>query len=1092
MKNVFRILCGLLIISFTTVACNKEVETNTPDVVKHSVKVTADFSPETRTEMLSSGNETKWSDDDCDNMHFFENGIAPAEEDLDVSLNSDKTVLTIAAEFANTSASKYVYTSILASNLDENKKAILDNEQFLFDGTFDPLADILVAKPEEFDANQNLVDFSMQYKRVVAINKMKIKGLVANDKIETVTISSNKPILGSYSMTDDAWTNSGYELTLSAYDDIVVSAKGDVSLYFITAPVEDTKLSIYVETTNHKYEKDFTKTISFAANTVTSFATTVADCEIEEHVGTNNYVRVESTADLTTGQYLLVSEYHGKVFKEISTTSTKYGIENDVVISNHSITPANVEASGAQVLELADASTTTGAYVFKFDNKYLTWTSGNSLNTASSDTENSNWTISISSGNATIANVADETRIILRNCGSPRFACYAGQTPKDDDSGYDFVQLYKLDVNSSGRTPLAKPVIVVERNATLDGLIVTWNDVNKAANYTVTCTGQTSQTVAQGVQRAEFTDLEPGTYAVTVTANPANSDRNTATTSDEASLEILDYQLVAPRVTFSNTAESIVATWNKADYDAGKATGYSYKILDGETVVVDEKTVTTGGFEESGLTQNHNYIVQFKINGKAPYLGTEYTSLETKTLKPAMTTIAEVKAELADDATSYEVTLTNAIITGKWESGAYIQDKTAGIYIYGASVIADLTVGDSYSGTVSGAMKIYNGQPELTSFNLGDDVQITHNVALPLEDVTIAELNSNMSNYDGKRVRIIKAKTNAVLNVTTGSQAIIAQGSNTLTLMHRTTLDAAVAADTYIDVIGFPMHYKTSSQDKNEIIVTDPEAINASSITWQLKSIGIATQPTKRTYTAGEYFDPAGLVISTVVEDASDATIFKNGDNVPYAGNENDFSFNPGLNDALTVENTSVTISYGGKSTSQAITVRSSGGGDTHDDIVFNLDLSEANTYPNDFPTTAGTTTGSYEFDGYVFGFKANTAFYFSTNTSTNTSYLIIGKSGKTEATTSYIELPAPEGYKLTEVSISTSATTSTNLKAYVGSSYSSKVTDDWQFVQNGTSDWTLSGVTSNVVYRIYLVGTGSNTYNGQITAVHAKFVYDN
>ena len=160
------------------------------------------------------------------------------------------------------------------------------------------------------------------------------------------------------------------------------------------------------------------------------------------------------------------------------------------------------------------------------------------------------------------------------------------------------------------------------------------------------------------------------------------------------------------------------------------------------------------------------------------------------------------------------------------------------------------------------------------------------------------------------------------------------------------------------------------------------------------------------------------------------------------------------------------------------------GGGETHDDIVLNLTLSSASTYPTDFPTSSGTATGSYEIGGYAFSFKAHTAFYYGS------SYLMIGKSGKTEETTSYIELPAPSGYKLTEVSISVSSGTSTNVKAFVGSSYASKVTEDWQLTQGGTSDWTLSSTTSGTVYRIYFVGTGSNPANAQLTALHLKYVY--
>ena len=156
MRSTFRNICGLCLIGLAALACSKEIETEVtpePQVVnKHSVMVVADYITKTKTEMLPAGNQTKWTDDDITNMHFFENGIAPEASDLTVSLNADKTELTIAAQFANTNVDKYVYTSILASNLDENKNAVLDDEQYILDGTFDPLADILVAKPEEFDA----------------------------------------------------------------------------------------------------------------------------------------------------------------------------------------------------------------------------------------------------------------------------------------------------------------------------------------------------------------------------------------------------------------------------------------------------------------------------------------------------------------------------------------------------------------------------------------------------------------------------------------------------------------------------------------------------------------------------------------------------------------------------------------------------------------------------------------------------------------------------------------------------------------------------------------------------------------------------
>lgn len=80
-----------------------------------------------------------------------------------------------------------------------------------------------------------------------------------------------------------------------------------------------------------------------------------------------------------------------------------------------------------------------------------------------------------------------------------------------------------------------------------------------------------------------------------------------------------------------------------------------------------------------------------------------------------------------------------------------------------------------------------------------------------------------------------------------------------------------------------------------------------------LSSIAVKTAPTKTTYMEGETFDPAGLVIT---KNMSNSTT----QDVTYSGNESSFTFSPSLTTELTNE-TSVSITYGKKTTTQAITV---------------------------------------------------------------------------------------------------------------------------------------------------------------------------
>ncbi len=94
------------------------------------------------------------------------------------------------------------------------------------------------------------------------------------------------------------------------------------------------------------------------------------------------------------------------------------------------------------------------------------------------------------------------------------------------------------------------------------------------------------------------------------------------------------------------------------------------------------------------------------------------------------------------------------------------------------------------------------------------------------------------------------------------------------------------------------------------------QAITVNAAQKTLSSISVSTAPTKTTYTVGEYFDPTGLVITRNYSDSTS-------DTYTYAGHTSEFTFSPTTSTALTTSNVSVSITYDGKSCSQAITVNS-------------------------------------------------------------------------------------------------------------------------------------------------------------------------
>lgn len=367
----------------------------------------------------------------------------------------------------------------------------------------------------------------------------------------------------------------------------------------------------------------------------------------------------------------------------------------------------------------------------------------------------------------------------------------------------------------------------------------------------------------------------------------------------------------------------------------------SYSITDGDsftapTLTTDPAglTVTYSSSDESIAKVNAS-TGEISLEGgigsttiTAAYAGDdEYKSgsaFYTLTVNRALSTsISQIKEDL-DGSTiemSFTASLTNAVVTRKYSNTiAYIQDDTAGILVTDA---ADLTEGDSYTGTVSGKMVTENNQPKITSIDVSEATKATGATKTPVE-VTIATLVSNMSSYDGKLCKIVKAKANSTLAAGNNKSIIIAQGGNTMTLFTRASFETnTIVSGSYYDVVGIPCLYNST----NEIVVVSTADVTAASITWQLSSIAVKTEP-KTAYTEGEFFDPAGLVLSTTEEDTTDPNITRIGEDVAYGvSTASSFSFNPDLTTALSTTNTSVTITYSGKSTTQTITVSEEGGG---------------------------------------------------------------------------------------------------------------------------------------------------------------------
>lgn len=174
----------------------------------------------------------------------------------------------------------------------------------------------------------------------------------------------------------------------------------------------------------------------------------------------------------------------------------------------------------------------------------------------------------------------------------------------------------------------------------------------------------------------------------------------------------------------------------------------------------------------------------------------------------------------------------------------------------------------------------------------------------------------------------INSKINGTPNAS-NSYRIDALDSSGNVLASGTRTGADVVTESYGDTVftldsnltgctGFKITYATKGAGNWGIKTVSWSAtyeVSEEEIT--LSSIIIKTPPSKTTYAVGEDFVATGLVITGTYSDASTQDI-------PYEDNEDFFEFTPSEN--LQTSNTSVTISYGGKTTTQTISVSSSSG----------------------------------------------------------------------------------------------------------------------------------------------------------------------
>lgn len=430
----------------------------------------------------------------------------------------------------------YAYKSVTSSI-----SLTVPQEQTPAEASYDPKADILVStQPVVIEGTPDKVQF--RFSRMVAIVNMTVKGIPAGELIEEIVVSSPAKPAGAVefkvheanTVENAKWYNNDEDITLDMGGRV---ATGEDAVWFTTVPTDlsGSALTVTVTTDKNIYTKEIDltgKTLNFERADIARFS--VAGLTLVEKPKT--YKLLTDASQLTPGDQMVICTKNSasQTAKLLGTTAEGNAIKfsgSAIVLDGPEIAEIPADAR----IFTVESGVVSGTLSFKAADGYLygnydseNWES--KLWVKDTKDEEASWKLSLASSYA--ATLYNETHgRYLNNYYGSKFN-FAGS------QGTYYYYIYYMDGTSDepdqpdqpAATPLATPV--VSASASGNTVTVSWEEVDGAKDYTVTCDGK-SQTVT--ATSATFEGLEYATeYTVTVVANPADASVNTASEAGTA------------------------------------------------------------------------------------------------------------------------------------------------------------------------------------------------------------------------------------------------------------------------------------------------------------------------------------------------------------------------------------------------------------------------------------------------------------------------------------------------------------------------------------------------------------------------------
>lgn len=467
----------------------------------------------------------------------------------------------------------------------------------------------------------------------------------------------------------------------------------------------------------------------------------------------------------------------------------------------------------------------------------------------------------------------------------------------------DSVSIYALEdngvlsVNSSGRiTALSQgsDYVVIESNAD--------SNVYTSIYVTVTSSGGESPTVSSVTVTPSNLSLDlNGTKTGNLTAT-VNGDNNpdqtvTWTSSNTSVATVSDSGLVTAKATGSTTITATSTVDNTKSGTCSVTVTDSTVHVTGVSLNKNSTTISVGSSETLTATVSPNNATNKSVNWSSS--NTSVATVSNGTVTAVATGNTTITVTTVDG--SHTATCTVTVTAAQTQTLIITRNSfsTSGGYAW-----YTWTQSTSDSTSITGKAELYTTTTTSMQFNKsnGNKVAAIFNTTAIPGSITKIEATSYQTTVRSWTAYVTSTACSA-------SGSTLTFGSNKTTVG---TASPAVDSSTSFGTSTAGYSYFCLQEG-----VTGASYISQFKITYvpkSLSSIAIKTAPTKTSYEAGDNFDPTGLVITKTYSDGSTA-------DVSYASDSENFSFSPSPSTALTTGDSSVTITYGGKSCSQSITV---------------------------------------------------------------------------------------------------------------------------------------------------------------------------